>query len=72
MDLTVCKFRSSGPKVFCKTGVLKNPQNSQENTRARIFFFFLKKEALAQVFSSKFGKIFKNNFYTQQLWWLLL
>ena len=28
---------------------------------------FIKKEALAQVFSSEFGDIFKNNFFIEQL-----
>ena len=29
------KQRSSHPEVFCKKGVLRNSQNSQENTCAR-------------------------------------
>ena len=39
-------------------------QNSQENTCASLFFNnFIKKEALAQVFSCKFCKIWKNTFF---------
>ena len=52
-------------KVF-----LKFLQNSQENTCSRISFLiklqtsgnFIEKEALAQVFSSEFCKIFMNTF----------
>ena len=32
---------------------------------------FIKKETLAQVFSSRFCQISKNTFYKEQLWWLL-
>ena len=31
-------FRSSRPEMFCEKGVLKNSQNSQGNTCARLFF----------------------------------
>ena len=50
---------------------LKNWQNSQENTYARVSFLiklqpqachFIKKEILAQVFSCKFCEISKNTF----------
>ena len=33
---------------------------------------FIKKEALAQVFSCEFCELFKNTFFTEHLWWLLL
>ena len=33
---------------------------------------FNKKETPVQVFSSEYHKIFKNNFFIEQLWWLLL
>ena len=55
--------------------------NSQENTCARASFLikfqasasiFIKKEALAQVFSREFCKTFKSNFFIEHLWWLLL
>ena len=39
----VCKdpndYRNSRPEVFCKKGVLKISQNSQESTCARVSFF---------------------------------
>ena len=34
--------------------------------------FLIKLQTLAQVFSCKFYKIFKNIFFTEHLWWLLL
>ena len=67
--------------MFCKKGVLKNFQNSQENTCASLFFSIiagfrpvtlLKKETLAQVFSYEFCEISKDTFFTEQVWWLLL
>ena len=33
---------------------------------------FIKKEALAQVFSREICEIFKRTFFTEHLWWLLL
>ena len=33
---------------------------------------FIKKEILAQVFSCEFYEIFKNTFFIEHLWWLLL
>ena len=60
---------------------LKISQNSQENTCARASFLiklqaepcsFIKKEALAQVFSCGFCEIFKNTFFIEHLRWLLL
>ena len=59
--------RCSVKKVF-----LKISQNSQENTCARASFLikllaeacnFIKKEALAQVFSCEFCEIFKNTYF---------
>ena len=50
--------RCSVKKVF-----LKISQNSQENTCARVYFNFIKKETLAQVFSCEFCKSFKNIFF---------
>ena len=64
------QFRSSRPVVFCKKkmflGIL---QNSQKDTCARLFsnfpepLFFIKKQALTQLFSCDFCKIFKNTFF---------
>ena len=59
-----------------KKDVLKNSQNSQENTSARASFLtklqaasgFINKETLALVFSCEFCEIFKNAFFTEHLW----
>ena len=60
---------------------LKITQNSQENISVRVSFLirlqvkacnFIKKETLTQVFSCEFGEIFKNTFFIEYLWWLLL
>ena len=48
--------------MFCVRGVLKNSQNSQENTCNVI-----KKENLAQVFFCEFCDIFKSTFYKTPL-----
>ena len=53
--------------VLLKKVLLKNTQNSQENTCVRVSLQpqacnFIKKETLAQVFSCKFSKIYKNTF----------
>ena len=32
------RYRNSRPEVFCEKGVLRNSQNSQENTCARVSF----------------------------------
>ena len=39
MNVTCSKTRGSRPDVFCKKGVLKSFQYSQENTNARVSFF---------------------------------
>ena len=49
-------------RSFMKKVFLKFLQNSQENTCARVSFF-IKKEALVQVFSHEFFKIFKNTLF---------
>ena len=72
------KTGSSCSEVFCKKGVLRILQNSQENTYARVSFLiklqaeaeacnFIEKETLAQVFSCGFRKISKNTFFTEHL-----
>ena len=45
------------------------PQNSQENTCARVSFLnnFIKKETPAQVFSREFCAVSKNTFFTELL-----
>ena len=42
---------------------LEMPQNSQENTCAKL----LKKETLTQVFSGEFFEISKNTFFTEHM-----
>ena len=63
--------RSSRPKVFCKKGVLRNFAKFTGKHLCQILFLirlqaeaciFIKKETLAQVFSSEFYKISKNTF----------
>ena len=44
---------------------MKNSQNSQENTCARISFLI--KLTPAQVFSREFGETFKNTLFTEHL-----
>ena len=53
---------------------LKISQNSQENTCARLSFLiklqasFMRKDTLTQVFYCDFWEVFKNTFFTEQLW----
>ena len=67
--------RSSHRRCSVRKGVLRNFENSQEKTCARVFFFyrpeacnFIKKETLAQVLSCEFCEISKNTFFTEHLW----
>ena len=56
-------YRSSRPETFCKKGVLKNfTKFTGEHLHQGLFFNFIKKEALAQVFFCEFCEIFKNTF----------
>ena len=50
--------------------VLEISQNSQKNNCARVSFLatLLKKETLAQVFSSEFCEVSKNTFFKEHLW----
>ena len=70
----VVAFRSSHQGCSVRNVFFKISQNSQENTCARVSFLiklqasafnFIKKETLAQVFSSEFFEIFKNSFFTE-------
>ena len=59
----VCIFaisRSSRPVVFCKKGVLRISQNSQENTYVAVSFLIKSPETP------------RTPFYIEHLWWLLL
>ena len=61
-------FRSSRPEMFCEKGCLKNSQNSQGNTCARLFFNkvaglkacnFIKKRLQHGCFLVKFAKLLR-------------
>ena len=58
-------FRSSRQGCSIKKLFLKISQNSQENSSARALL--IKREALTQVLSCEFCKIFKNTFFTEHL-----
>ena len=74
--------KSSCPEVFCKKGVPKNfVKFTEKHLRQSLFFnkvpglrpaTLLKEETLAQVFSYGFYKNFKNTFFIEHFWWLLL
>ena len=72
-NTSIITFRKQPPDVFCEKKVfLKISQNSQENTCTRTSFLIqacniIKKEALAQVFSSEFCEISKNTFFIEHL-----
>ena len=59
--------RSSHQRCSVKKDVLRNSQNSQENTCARVCNF-IEKETPAQVFSSEFCEISENTFFTEHVW----
>ena len=70
-------------EVFCKKGILRISEHSQENTCARVSFLIklqaldlqlYYKETLRLVFSCEFCEISMNAifFVTEHLWWLLL
>ena len=70
------KIQKQPQEVSCKKKVfLESSRNSQENSCPRASFLiklhvacnFIKKEALAQVFSCEFCEIFKNTFFTEHL-----
>ena len=69
--MLACKLTETATRgVLCKKVFLKTLQNSQENTSARVSFLikagnFIKKEALAQVFSCEICEILWN---TKHLW----
>ena len=66
--------------MFCKKVVLRNSQNSQESTCARVSFLIklqarpatYQKETLGQVFSCELCETSKNTFSYRTPWWLLL
>ena len=67
--------------ILSREVTLKISKNSQEDTCARVSFLvklqakacnFIKKGTVAQVFSYEFCETFKNTFFIEHLWWLLL
>ena len=71
--------RSSRPDVFCEKGVLRNFAKFPGKHLCQSVFFnkvagsacnFIKEETLAQAFTFEFCEIYKNTFFTDQLWWL--
>ena len=65
-------FRSSHWRCSVRKGVIRNSQNSQENTSASLFLITLQarpatllKKRLAHVFSCEFCEISKNTFFTE-------
>ena len=63
------KNTGSHQRCSIKKVLLKILQNSQENICARVCF--LRKLQASGVFS-EFCEIFKNTYFTEHLWWLLL
>ena len=78
--LVIGLFTSNRPEVSCKKGVLKNFAKFTWKHLCQSLVFnkvseacnFIKKKALAQVFSYEFCEVFKNTFFIGHLWWLLL
>ena len=74
----VFTFRISRPEVFCKKNVLRSLTKFTEKHLCQSLFFnkiaglrpatLFKKETLAHVFSCESCKIFKNTFFTENLW----
>ena len=73
-------YRSSHPEVFSRKCV-RNFTNFTGKHLCQSLFFnkvgglawnCIKKETLVQVLSYEFCEIFKNTFFTEHLWWLLL
>ena len=60
--------RSSHQMCSLKNVFLKISQNSQENNCDKDCFLIKLQATLAQVFSYEFCEIFKNTFFTEQLW----
>ena len=53
-DLIYLIYRSSRPEVFCKKVLLEIPQNSQENTCARVSFL-IKLQASGEISTNTFS-----------------
>ena len=63
--------RSSRPEVFCKKGALKNMAKFTGKRHCRSLFFN-RVAGLKQVFSCEFCEVFKDTFFIEHFWWLLL
>ena len=56
-----------------KEGILINfTKFAGKHEYQSLFFVEVEKETLVQVFSCKFCEIYKNTFFTEHLWWLVL
>ena len=68
--------RSCGSQIFCKTGILKNQQHSQESTYVLVSFdkvalnFFIKKRLQHWYFSVKIARFFRTAFVVEHQWLL--
>ena len=61
--------RSSHQKCSLRKGVLSNfAKFTRKHLYQSLFIFFIKKQALAQVFSCKFWAISQNTFFTEHPW----
>ena len=59
-------FKSSRPDESCKKGVLRNfAKFTEKHLCQGLFFNFIKKETMAQVFSCEFYEISKNAFFNR-------
>ena len=70
LKVIFCKYRSSHPEVFCKKGVLRNFVKFTGKHLCQSLFSikiqacnFIKKEALALMFSCSFCEISQNTFF---------
>ena len=64
--------RSSHLELFCRKGILKNFAKFIGKHFCASVSFSIKLQASDQVFSCEFWKIFKNTFFIEHLYWLLL
>ena len=67
-------LRSNRPEVFCKKGILKTfaKFTGEHLCQSPFLNKVIKKGTLAQVFFCEICVIFKNAFFIEHFWWLLL
>ena len=74
MDVHKKKERSSNPDVLCKKGILNFSKLTGKHLLQSIFFSKVehpsKKRVWHRCFTVNFCKVFKNNFFIEQLRWL--